>query len=154
MKWSYYNSFTYQEHIQLTITFLIILIITTKEIVGNFTEKYPKPKTVTLEKPQLQACQKKKCNQSGAQHQYFLIFFQPGHKIYHVENFEPLWACIVQDRANKELGVEPLAYLEEASPKNEDVNGGLSPLIKPRLARCGGHRITHLPTHVQIVLAT
>ena len=52
-KWSYYNSFTYQEHIQLTITFLIILIITTKEIVGNFKAKYQKPKTVTLEKPQL-----------------------------------------------------------------------------------------------------
>ena len=53
MKWSYYNSFTYQEHIQLTITFLIII---TKEIIGNFTAKYAKPKTVTLETPQLQAC--------------------------------------------------------------------------------------------------
>ena len=31
--------------------------------------------------------------------------------------------------------VEPLAYLEEASPKNADVNGGLSPLIKPREMR-------------------
>ena len=58
LKWSYYNSFTYQEH-QFTITSPIILIITTKEIIGNFTAKYPKPKTVTLEKQQLQACQKK-----------------------------------------------------------------------------------------------
>ena len=33
-----------------------LIIITTKEIIGNFTAKYPKPKTVTLEKPQLQAC--------------------------------------------------------------------------------------------------
>ena len=47
LKQSYYNSFTYQEHIQLTITFMIILIITTKEIVGNFTAKQRKPKTVT-----------------------------------------------------------------------------------------------------------
>ena len=59
LKWSYYNSFTYQEHIEPAITFLIILIITTKEIIGNFTAKYPKPKTVTLKKQQLQACQKK-----------------------------------------------------------------------------------------------
>ena len=59
MKKSHCNSFTYQEHIQLTITFLIILIITTKEIIGNFIAQYPKPKTITLEKPQLQACQKK-----------------------------------------------------------------------------------------------
>ena len=36
------------------------MIITTKEIIGNFTAKYPKPKTDTLEKPQLQACQKKR----------------------------------------------------------------------------------------------
>ena len=28
-------------------------------MIGNFTAKYTKPKTVTLEKPQLQACQKK-----------------------------------------------------------------------------------------------
>ena len=32
LRQSYYNSFTYQEHIQLTITFLIILIITTKKM--------------------------------------------------------------------------------------------------------------------------
>ena len=56
---SYCSSFTNQEHIQLTITFLIILIITTKKKIGNFTAQYPKPKTITLEKPQLQACQKK-----------------------------------------------------------------------------------------------
>ena len=59
LKWSYYNSFTCQVHIQLTITFLIILIITTKEIIGNFTAQYPEPKTVTLEKPQLHEFQKK-----------------------------------------------------------------------------------------------
>ena len=59
LKWSFYNSFTYQEHIQLPITFMIILIVTTKDIIGNFTAKYPKPKTVTLEKQQLQACQRK-----------------------------------------------------------------------------------------------
>ena len=35
------------------------MIITTKKMIGNFIAKYPKPKTVTLEKPQLQACQKK-----------------------------------------------------------------------------------------------
>ena len=56
-------------------------------------------------------------------------------------------------RSHEEFEVEPLAYLEEASPKNEDVNGVLSPLIRPRLARCGGHRIMYLPTHVQTVLA-
>ena len=59
-----------------------------------------------------------------------------------------------KERFHEELGVEPLAYLEEASPKNVDANEGLSPLIRPRLARCGGHRITYLPTHVQTVLAT
>ena len=59
LKWSYYSSFTYQEPIQLTVRFLIILIITTKEIIGNFTATYPKPKTVTLEKSQLQARRKK-----------------------------------------------------------------------------------------------
>ena len=75
LKWSYYNSFTYQEHIKLTITFLIILIITTKEIVGNFTAKYPKPKTVTLEKPQLQACQKKNAIIVAPSINIFLYFY-------------------------------------------------------------------------------
>ena len=54
-----FKLFQLQEHIQLTITFLIILIITTKEISGNFPAQYSKPKTITLEKPQLHACQKK-----------------------------------------------------------------------------------------------
>ena len=44
LKSSYYNSFTYQlRTYQFAITSPIILIITTKEIIGNFTEKYPKP---------------------------------------------------------------------------------------------------------------
>ena len=38
---------------------MIILIITTKEIIGNLIAQYPKPKTITLEKPQLQTCQNK-----------------------------------------------------------------------------------------------
>ena len=59
LKWSYYNSFNVPRTYQFTITSPIILIVTTKEIIGNFTAKYPKPKTATLEKPKLQACQKK-----------------------------------------------------------------------------------------------
>ena len=39
---------------------MIVLIITTKEIIGNFTAKYPEPKTVTLKKPQLHEFQKEK----------------------------------------------------------------------------------------------
>ena len=42
----------------------------------KFHSKIPKTKTVTLEKPLLQACQKKKCNHNGAQNQYFRIFYQ------------------------------------------------------------------------------
>ena len=51
------------------------MIMTTKEIIGNFTAKQPKRKTGTLKKLQLQAFQKKS-NHSGAQHQHFLIFLQ------------------------------------------------------------------------------
>ena len=49
------------------------MIITTKETIGNFTAKYPKPKIIAPEKPQLQECKKKnaiiekkckKCNQN------------------------------------------------------------------------------------------
>ena len=50
------SSFTYQKHIKLTITFLII---TPQKIIGNFTAKYLKQKTVILDKTQLKACQKK-----------------------------------------------------------------------------------------------
>ena len=62
LRYYYYNSFTYQEHIQLTITFMIL---TTKQIIGDFTEKYPNQKQfsknilVTLEKPQLLDVRKK-----------------------------------------------------------------------------------------------
>ena len=52
------------------------MIITTKEIIGNFTAKYSEPKTVTPEKPQLHEFQKKMQSYIGALHQYFLMFFQ------------------------------------------------------------------------------
>ena len=56
-------------------TFLIILIITTKEIIGNFTAKYQNKNSYTW-KPAVASMWGKKCNHSGAHHQYFLIFFQ------------------------------------------------------------------------------
>ena len=72
LKSSYYNSFTYQEHIQLSITFLII---TTKEIIGNFTAQHPKPKIITLEKPQLHTCQKKNAIVDGQKWPSINIFY-------------------------------------------------------------------------------
>ena len=36
-----------------------MLLIITKEIIGNFTVQNSKLKTITLEKPQMQGCQKK-----------------------------------------------------------------------------------------------
>ena len=51
--------------------------MTTKETIGNFTVHYSKPITITLEKQQKHArMSEKKGNDSGAQHEYFQIFFQ------------------------------------------------------------------------------